>query len=190
MIDPLAGMLWITGISAVLLAVYFGRHLWPGVTPTSGKNIGEAPVGEQAEKQWNSSFAVVLGALGLVGLVQGLWMMDTWPLVGSYNILFGEVFTAYSLILLAGAYIVIKGYSLKALSYMAGLVGIWGLVDAYGILSLNMTSEPIIAAGLYAAGGLAGILSVPVVHRPSRASAAALVLFLALFALAALFLGA
>ncbi len=168
MIDPLAGMLWLTGASAILIAVYF--------------------LSAKAKQQ--KSLVLTLAALGGFSAIQGFWMIDTWPLVGSYNILFGEIYTAYSLILLAGALSLLFGGELKGVSYLAAMVGVWGIVDGYGILVHQMTQEPVIAAALYITGALSGFLSVPATHKPTKLSVTVFALFLVLFALIAIFLGA
>jgi Protein of unknown function (DUF981). len=43
------------------------------------------------------SLAVSVGVLGGFALIMGLWMNTTWPLVSSYNILFGEIYAGFGL---------------------------------------------------------------------------------------------
>jgi putative membrane protein len=188
MIDPLAGMLWVTGASALLMAIYFARSLNAPVIQMFRETVQKET--KQEAIVTNRSLLVSLGGLGALSLIQGVWMMDTWPLVGSYNILFGEIYAVFGLIVVSGAASALKGYSLKGLSYLGALAGVWGLADAYGILAGNLTSEPLVAAALYVSGALAGILSVPATHKPSRVTIGLLVLFLVLFAAASIFLGA
>lgn len=184
MIDPLAGMLWTTAITAVLIAAYFLEKVR---TPVSSA----VQAGADASKNTAADSALIpLAVLGAFITAQGFWMMDTWPLVGSYNILFGEIYAMFGVTVLAGSVAALRGYSLRAVSYIGGLMGLWGLVDAYGILADKLTSEPTLAAAMYAAGGIAGILSIPAVNKPSRATVLLLAVFLALFALSALVIGA
>jgi len=188
MIDPLAGMLWMTAVSAFLLAYYFwvsaskGAHTQPA---------GSTTVSFSTPTVFKLDTSVItLGAIGAFVAITGLWMIMVWPLVSSYNILFGEIYTAYGFLLLSGAVAVAKGFDLKPLSIFGGIMGIWGLIDAYGILVRGMTSEPTIAAGLYIMGALAGFLSIPATFRPSKATAVAFIVFAVLFGLFALAIGA
>lgn len=202
-IDPLAGMLWLTAASAVLVAVFFIRtEMFGAKAPGAEKavrmgagsattqiSISKEAGTELAERKSMGSLAVSVGVLGGFALIMGLWMDTTWPLVSSYNILFGEIYTGFGLVLLMGSVSYLLGYDLKAASYVGAILGLWGLTDAYGILINGMTSEPTIAAAMYIFGGIAGLLSPVAVHRPSKATVAALALFLALFALTAWFIG-
>jgi uncharacterized membrane protein len=199
-IDPLAGMLWLTAASAVLVAVFFIKTVVIGAKPSGAvKAVGsggsslttkkaETEV-ELEERKGVGSLAIGAGVLGGFSLIMGIWMNTTWPLVSSYNILFGEIYAGFGLALLVGSLSYLLGYDLRAASYLGAILGIWGITDAYGILVNGMTSEPTIAAAMYIFGGLAGLFSPLAVHRPSRATATILVVFLVLFALTAWFIG-
>ncbi|MEM0272230.1 MAG: DUF981 family protein [Thermoprotei archaeon] len=202
MIDPLAGMLWLTAASAVLVAVFFIRsEVFGAKAPGAEKavrmgagsgvtqTLGSKEVTREVENRSLGSLAVGVGVLGAFTLIMGVWMDTTWPLVSSYNILFGEIYVGFGLVLLMGSISYILGYDLKAASYVGAILGLWGLTDAYGILINGMTSEPTIAAAMYIFGGIAGLLSPLAVHKPSKATAAAFALFLVLFALVAWFIG-
>lgn len=204
MIDPLAGMLWLTAASAVLVAVFFIRttEVFGAKAPGAEKSVrmgagsavtqtfGSKEAGaELAKKESMGSLALSVGVLGGFALIMGLWMDMTWPLVSSYNILFGEIYTGFGLVLLMGSISYLLGYDLKAASYVGAILGLWGLTDAYGILINGMTAEPTIAAAMYVFGGIAGLLSPVAVHKPSKVTVAALAIFLVLFALTSWFIG-
>jgi putative membrane protein len=107
------------------------------------------------------SAAVPLGALGLVATGLGVWLEEAWPLPGSYNILFTDVYLLFGLTLVILA--VSMALSLK-LQY-AGLFGLvaGGLAISYGWVGwhLGMTKDPFETFLLYAGFGMAGILSAP-----------------------------
>ena len=105
--------------------------------------------------------AVPLGAIGGIATFIGLWSEIAWPLPGSYNILFSDVY------LLFGATLVILAvsiaFSLK-LQY-AGLFAVvaGGMSIAYGWngYQLGLTKEPFDMFLLYAGFGLTGLLALP-----------------------------
>lgn len=205
MIDPLAGMLWLTAASALLVAVYFAKTQVlgakaPGAQKAVGTGAGSFGVGSagvaqafeekvEAVRRTAGSLAVGVLMLGVFAFIMATWMNTTWPIVGSYNILFGEIYAGYGIVLIVGSLSYLLGYDLKAASYLAAILGIWGLTDAYGILVNSMTNEPLVSAAMYVFGSLAGLLSPIATHRPGRLVATAIVVFLVLFAFIAGFIG-
>lgn len=105
--------------------------------------------------------AVPLGAIGGAATFIGLWSEIAWPLPGSYNILFSDVYLLFGVTLVILA--VSVAYSLK-LQY-AGLFALvaGGMSIAYGWngYQLGMTKEPFDMFLLYAGFGLMGILALP-----------------------------
>jgi putative membrane protein len=105
--------------------------------------------------------AVPLGALGFVATSLGLWGEVAWPLPGSYNILFTDIYLLFGATLLVLA--ISMAFSLK-LQY-AGLFALvaGGLSGVYGWTGygLGMTKDPLETFLLYAAFGLAGLLAFP-----------------------------
>lgn len=105
--------------------------------------------------------AVPLGAIGGAATFIGLWSEIAWPLPGSYNILFSDVYLLFGITLVILA--VSVAYSLK-LQY-AGLFGLvaGGMAIAYGWngYQLGMTKDPFQMFLLYGAFGLTGILALP-----------------------------
>jgi len=105
--------------------------------------------------------AVPVGALGFVATSLGLWGEFVWPLPGSYNILFTDVYVLFGATLLVLA--VSMAFSLK-LQY-AGLFALvaGGLAGTYGWTGygLGMTKDPLETFLLYAAFGLAGLIAFP-----------------------------
>ncbi|HTP55337.1 MAG TPA: DUF981 family protein [Thermoplasmata archaeon] len=105
--------------------------------------------------------AVPIGALGSIATVLAIWAEMAWPLPGSYNILFTDVY------LLFGVTLVVLAVSLASYSKLqyAGLFAFvsGGLAIAYGWSGyhLGMTKDPFETFLLYGAFGLVGLLSFP-----------------------------
>lgn len=104
---------------------------------------------------------LVLGGLGAILLVFGLWGSMTWPLPGSYNLLFFDAIVMLAFVLLA--------YGLLALgSLPVHFAGIMALVAGAGIIyygwrayQLGLTNSPIEMFLLYLGFGAAGVLAFP-----------------------------
>jgi putative membrane protein len=105
--------------------------------------------------------AVPLGAVGAVASLDAIWGEYAWPLPGSSNILFTDVY------LLFGATLVILAVSMAA-SLKLQFAGLFALVAggvtvAYGWsgYQLGMTKDPFETFLLYGAFGLAGLVAFP-----------------------------
>ena len=105
--------------------------------------------------------AVPIGAIGGTAAFIGLWSEIAWPLPGSYNNLFSDVYLLFGITFVILA--VSIAYSLK-LQY-AGLFALvaGGMSIAYGWngYQLGMTKDPFEMFLLYGAFGLTGILALP-----------------------------
>ncbi len=102
-----------------------------------------------------------LSVLGAVILVMGFYGEMTWPLPGSYNILFFDPYMFIGIILVMMALAI--GYRQKLqyvgiLAFFAGIIAIYYGANAY---IDKMTSSPIAMLGLYIAFGLTGVLTFP-----------------------------
>ncbi|VVB77302.1 Uncharacterised protein [uncultured archaeon] len=105
--------------------------------------------------------AIPLAVLGVYMLASGLYGQFTWPLPGSYNILFYDVYVMFGAVLVGLA---LAFHSAVKLKYM-GLFGLmFGatamLYGAFGYQA-SLSSAPSILFGLYALFGLGGILGYP-----------------------------
>jgi putative membrane protein len=108
------------------------------------------------------SASVPLGIIGLYMLVMGLWGQFSWPLPGSYNILFYDPFISFGILLIAFAIAVKYGTRLEYVGFLGLLAG--GMAIIYGAegYSLGLTASPIALLLMYMFYGLAGIFSYPV----------------------------
>ena len=150
-IDPLTVMLLSLGMSALLLALYYFK-------------VGSG-------KKDISSLVVPAFILGLFNAVSGFLMSFTWPLPGSYNILFGDPLLVLGLLMIAGSYMISKGMDVKVLSLLGFLLGIYLIVGMIGITQFNLESgnDWLTATGLYGFSMLAAIFS-PVLYLKPKGS--------------------
>ena len=150
-IDPLTVMLLSLGMSALLLALYYFR-------------VGSG-------KKDISSLVVPAFILGLFNAVSGFLMSFTWPLPGSYNMLFGDPLLVLGLLMIAGSYMISKGMDVKALSLLGFLLGIYLLVGMIGITQFHMETgnDWLTATGLYGFSMLAAIFS-PILYLKPKGS--------------------
>ncbi|EQD64316.1 membrane protein containing DUF981 [mine drainage metagenome] len=150
-IDPLTVMLLSLGMSALLLALYYFK------AGSGKKDMG--------------SLVVPVFVLGLFNAISGFLMSFTWPLPGSYNMLFGDPLLVLGLLMIAGSYMASKGTDVKVLSLLGFLLGIYLLVGTIGISQFGMEhgNNWITATGLYAFSFLAGIFS-PVLYLKPKGS--------------------
>jgi putative membrane protein len=106
--------------------------------------------------------AVPMIAVGLLTLVVGLWGVFTWPLPGSYNILFYDVYTLFGLIVLGFGTSVYLGFRLQYVGVLSIVSGT--IVIAYGARAyqLGLTKEPWAMFLMYLGWGATAILAFPV----------------------------
>ena len=102
-----------------------------------------------------------LGILGGIITIMGIYGEMTWPLPGSYNILFYDPYLIIGLILIIMAVSIAMKQKLQftgILALFSGLIAIYYGANAY---MDKMTSSPIAMLGLYIAFGLTGVFTYP-----------------------------
>lgn len=106
--------------------------------------------------------AIPLGLMGAYMFIMGLWGQFTWPLPGSYNILFYDPLISFGIVLIAFALAVKYGMRLEYVGFLGLMVGI--MVIAYGAegYSIGLTQEPIALLLMYFLYGFAAVFSYPV----------------------------
>jgi putative membrane protein len=103
-----------------------------------------------------------IALIGLYMLVMGLWGQFTWPLPGSYNILFYDPFLSFGILLLSFSMAVRYRLRLEYVGFLGLMMG--AMIIVYGIAGYNLglTAAPIGLLALYLGYGLAAIFSYPV----------------------------
>jgi len=102
-----------------------------------------------------------LGVLGTVILIMGFYGEMTWPLPGSYDILFYDPYMFIGIILVMISLTIWFKQKLQyvgILAFFAGIIAIYYGANAY---LDKMTSSPIAMLGLYIAFGLTGVFTFP-----------------------------
>lgn len=102
-----------------------------------------------------------LSILGGIITIMGIYGEMTWPLPGSYNILFYDPYLIIGLILIMIAVSIAMKQKLQftgILALFSGLIAIYYGANAY---MDKMTSSPIAMLGLYIAFGLTGVFTYP-----------------------------
>jgi putative membrane protein len=95
-------------------------------------------------------------------VVSGFAGQLTWPLPGSYNILFFDPLVAFGLVILAFALAIRYDVKLEYAGFFGLLVGIMAIIYGFQGYSLGLTQAPIALLLLYFFYGSAGVFSYPV----------------------------
>src|ERR1700729_1209085 len=82
------------------------------------------------------SAAIPLGIIGAYMVVMALWGQSTWPLPGSYNILFYDPLLAFGIVTLSFSLAIKAKVRLEYVGFLALMVGV--MVIAYGIEGYNL----------------------------------------------------
>jgi putative membrane protein len=105
--------------------------------------------------------AIPIGSLGGVATILAVYGEMTWPLPGSYNILFTDIYLLFGVTLVVLAVSLATSTKLQFAGLFALVAG--GLTISYGWAGygLGMTKDPLETFLLYGAFGLTGILAFP-----------------------------
>jgi len=180
--DFLDSMAWTVAASAALIGFAALRLRYKASTDTV----------DEENKKIRMGFAGALGISGLYLFITGMAISFIWPFgsraapyAGSYaNVLFGGIATLGGLVLLATAAALYFNSGLSIVSYFAAVAGLYAAVDAYAILSLWVTKQPLVSGLGYLSFTAAGFLSVPATHSDNIWLRRLFMIFAFLFALA------
>ncbi len=106
--------------------------------------------------------AIPLAGLGAIVFAIGLWGEVTWPLPGSYNILFYDPYALLGVILVAFAVSVLLRLRTQYVGVLAGVTGALSIYYGISAYGLGMTAEPLYMLFLYVALGGTAVLTFPV----------------------------
>lgn len=95
-------------------------------------------------------------------VIAGIIGQATWPLPGSYNILFYDPLLAFGLLVLAFALAIRLKTRLEYTGVLGLLVGAMVLIYGYEGYTIGLTKSPLALLLLYVFYGVAGIFSYPV----------------------------
>ena len=185
--DFLDSMAWTVAASAVLI----------GFAALRLRYKASADKVEENGKKLRTGFAAAIGACGLYLFITGMAISFIWPFGSPYgaqyaapyaggynNVLFGGIATLGGLVLLATSAALYFNGGLSVVSYFAAVAGLYAVADAYAILSLWVTKQPLVSALGYLSFAAAGFLSVPATHSDNIWLRRLFAVFAFLFALA------
>ena len=112
----------------------------------------EAPF--KSRVSWIYGFWMVGGIL----LLTGLDMIFTWPLPGSYNIIFGEPSVWFGILLIFLAFAIKAEVDLMPLTLLFSAGGLINIVISADVLIYNMTQSPTLAFAGFFTSGLGALL--------------------------------
>jgi putative membrane protein len=105
---------------------------------------------------------IPLAMLGAYIAITGLFGQFAWPLPGSYNILFYDLYPLWGFFLLGLSLTLHTKNKLQYMGIFGLFIGFMALIYGYYGYGLGMTQAPIALLGMYSLFGLAGILGYPV----------------------------
>ena len=117
-------------------------------------------LGSSNQRRWIPSFSVV----GAIALVTGLHMTLTWPIVGSFNIAFGEATVLFGILFIGTSLTLAMGWELLTLGIYGFFAGLVSLLIGSRIINLGLTQIPLLAGIGFILVGLGGIFSAPTLY--------------------------
>lgn len=144
-IDPLTAQLFAVSASFILIGYIFV------------KSMKLHTAREEIINELKPAYIPLL-VIGLYIAITGIFGNLLWPLPGSYNILFYDLYPMLGLGLIGVALSLRNGYKLEYMGFLALLLGL--VTVYYGTIGYlnNMTKEPLALFMLYGGSGLSSIL--------------------------------
>ncbi|MDX2239281.1 MAG: DUF981 domain-containing protein [Leptolyngbyaceae cyanobacterium bins.302] len=115
---------------------------------------------EPNQKRWIPGF----GVAGAIALVTGLHMTFTWPVIGSFNIAYGETSVLFGILLVGTSIALAMGWELHTLSIYGFVAGLILLLIGYRFINLGLTPTPLRVGTAFILVGLAGVFSAPTLY--------------------------
>jgi putative membrane protein len=117
-------------------------------------------LGGSNQRRWIPGFGVV----GAIALVTGLHMTLTWPIVGSFNIAFGETTVLFGILFVGTSLVLAMGWELLTLGIYGFFAGLVSLLIGFRFINLGLTQIPLLAGIGFILVGLGGIFSAPTLY--------------------------
>ena len=114
-------------------------------------------LGSSNQKRWIPGFGVV----GAIALVTGLHMTFTWPIIGSFNVAFGETTVLFGILFVGTSLTLAMDWELFTLGIYGFFAGLVSLLIGFRIINLGITQLPLLTGIGFILVGLGGIFSVP-----------------------------
>jgi uncharacterized membrane protein len=162
-LDFLDSMMWGIAASGVILGVAALRLRYKPSTDSI----------DEEQKNVSTGLGVALGATGFYIFITSLAIsFGLFPQFGTpssrYNILFGGVGALGGLVLLSGSAALLLRRGVQACTYIAAVLGLYLISDAYSVWTYKLTSDPTKTTLLYLAPAIALLLTVPAMHLQNK----------------------
>jgi putative membrane protein len=108
-------------------------------------------------KRWIPGF----GMVGAIALATGLPMIWTWPVVGSFNIAFGETTVLFGILFVTTAIALAMNWDLYPITVYGFFAGITAILIGIRIINLDLTRRPLMSGLGFILTGLGGVLAAP-----------------------------
>ncbi|MEM9219509.1 MAG: DUF981 domain-containing protein [Cyanobacteria bacterium P01_F01_bin.150] len=115
---------------------------------------------QERPSRWIPGFGVV----GAIALVAGTHMTLTWPVIGSYNIAYGETSMLYGILFMGTAIALSQRWELLTLAIYGFFAGIYAVVVGIRIINLGLTLLPFVSGLGFILAGLGGICASPMLY--------------------------
>ena len=175
--DYLATLAWAVAFSGILLGV-------ASIILPYNKETGRV---EKEASHLSRGVAIPMGIMGMYLFLAGLHISFAWPFQiagGVYNVLFGGIATMGGLLFLGGAVLLVTNSSLKPISYLSGVTGLYAVVDAFAIVQYGLTDNPFFSALGYLSLAAPAFLFIVVAHTEAKRWRWIFTIFALLFAAA------
>ncbi|MGC8597580.1 MAG: DUF981 family protein [Thermocladium sp.] len=130
-------------------------------------------LGSGAARDELKSIGLVMMMLGVPTTIFGLTMSITWPLPGSYNILFGDAFLYLGIVTLIGGLLLygVEPDKFKASSFPVAFLSLITIIYGASIYTHGLTNSPVLAFAFYLFEGLSGIVTALLLYRRTKSIA-------------------
>lgn len=142
--NPLSLSLMLVGAGALIVAAYLIYEF---------KDFGK-------KKTRKKSFAWPIGIIGGLTLIFTLQIyLSNWAgfPAHQYKEIFGTTLGIYSLLMIAGAFVLYNDLDLKPISYFSAIGGIWMFRAAQAVMEFDLTRAPLKTGAMYIFAGLSGL---------------------------------
>ncbi|MFP4028841.1 MAG: DUF981 family protein [Candidatus Brocadiia bacterium] len=109
-----------------------------------------------------------LALSGLVALFFGAAICLTWPLPGSFNMVFGELSVLFGAVLAGVGICLFRRWDLQSVAIYGFFAGIVAVVLGIGIIHLELTQKPLFSGVGFILTGLGGVLFLPLSFKPEN----------------------
>jgi putative membrane protein len=115
---------------------------------------------ESNQKRWVPGF----GMVGAIALVTGLHMTFTWPVIGSFNIAYGETSVLFGILFIGTSLALATSWDLLTLSIYGFFAGLVSLLIGVRFINLGLTPTPLRVGIAFILVGLGGVFSAPTLY--------------------------